>query len=56
MENGTLAIFMFHSVGGGYLKISDEAQRELLTFLDEHRDEIWTGTFLEVMGYVKENK
>lgn len=52
-EKGTIAIFMFHSVGGGYLNVSAEAHQELLSYLAENRDLIWTDTFLNVMKYVK---
>lgn len=49
---GTVAVFMFHSVGGGYLNVSAEAHEELLRYLDAHRDTYWSGTFIEVMEYV----
>lgn len=52
---GTIAIFMFHSVDGGYLNVGAKEHRELLQYLNEHRDEFYVATFLEVMEYVKEN-
>ena len=55
-EKGTIAIFMFHNVGGGYLNVSAEAHKELLEYLDKNRDRIWTDTFMNVMRYVKEKK
>jgi len=51
--NGTIAVFMFHSVGGGYLNVSAEAHDELLRYLDNRRDEIWTENFRTVMSHVK---
>lgn len=56
LQKGTLAVFMFHSVGGGYLNVSEEAHDMLLEYLDRRRESIWTGTFLEVMKYVKEKQ
>jgi peptidoglycan-N-acetylglucosamine deacetylase len=53
--NGTIAVFMFHSVGGGYLNVGAREHRELLQYLDEHRDEFYVGTFAEVMEYIKTN-
>jgi len=50
---GTIAVFMFHSVGGGYLNVSAEAHEQLLEYLDSRRENIWTDTFLNVMKYVK---
>jgi peptidoglycan/xylan/chitin deacetylase (PgdA/CDA1 family) len=55
-EKGTIAIFMFHSVGGGYLNVSAAAHHELLEYLDAHRDEIWTDTFIHIMKYIRENR
>jgi peptidoglycan-N-acetylglucosamine deacetylase len=52
---GTIAIFMFHSVGGGYLNVGADEHRELLKYLNEHRKEYYTGTFMEVMEYIKAN-
>ena len=50
---GTIAVFMFHSVGGGYLNVSSEAHEQLLEYLQQNREKVWTDTFLNVMGYVK---
>jgi sialate O-acetylesterase len=55
-ENGTIAIFMFHSVGGGYLNVSSRAHRELLEYLHANKDELWIDTFINVMKYIKENR
>jgi len=55
-EKGTIAIFMFHSVGGGYLNVSSEAHRELLVYLHSNKNEIWTDTFINIMKFIKENR
>jgi sialate O-acetylesterase len=55
-EKGTIAIFMFHSVGGGYLNVSSQAHRELLEYLQANKDKIWTDTFMHVMKYIRENR
>jgi peptidoglycan-N-acetylglucosamine deacetylase len=52
---GTIAVFMFHSVGGGYLNVGAKEHRELLQYLNKHRDEFYIGTFMEVMEYIKTN-
>ena len=52
-EKGTMAVFMFHSVGGGYLNVSAEAHEQLLDYLDQNRDIFWTDTFLNVMKFVR---
>jgi len=50
---GTIAVFMFHSVGGGYLNVSAEAHEQLLEYLQQKKESIWTDTFLNVVEYVK---
>lgn len=52
-KKGTIAVFMFHSVGGGYLNVSAEAHEALLVYLAGKKDEIWTDTFLEVTDYIR---
>jgi len=52
---GTIAVFMFHSVGGGYLNVGADEHRALLKYLDKHRDEFYCDTFFEVMQYISEN-
>jgi len=54
LEKGTLAVFMFHSVGGGYLNVSAEAHEQLLEYLAQRRSEIWTAPFEEVMRVVSD--
>ena len=54
-KNGTIATFMFHSVGGGYLNVSIEALTELLTFLKENEQDYWVDTFQNVTEYISLN-
>ncbi|HPF52985.1 MAG TPA: polysaccharide deacetylase family protein [Draconibacterium sp.] len=56
LSKGTIAIFMFHSVGGGYLNVGAEEHHKLLEFVKEHENEIYTGTFMEVMDYIKKQR
>ncbi len=53
-DKGTIAIFMFHSVGGGYLNVGAEEHRALLKYIEENKDDFFTGTFMETMKYIKE--
>ena len=55
-EKGTIAVFMFHSVGGGYLNVGAYEHRKLLEYLKENEDDFYCGTFIEVMQYVKLNQ
>jgi len=52
VEQGAMLIIMFHGVGGDYLKVSAEAHEELLSYLSDHKDVVWTAPFLEVMKYI----
>lgn len=56
VEKGSLAVFMFHSVGGGYLNVSEEAHEQLLEYLEQHKTKIWTAPFKEVMNAVSEGR
>ena len=52
LKNGTMAVVMFHSVGGGYLNVSSEAHELLLDYLEKNRDILWVDTFQNVMKHV----
>ena len=51
-KEGGMGIFMFHGVGGDYLTTPAQAHRELLNYLNQHRNEIWVTTFKRAMDYV----
>jgi peptidoglycan/xylan/chitin deacetylase (PgdA/CDA1 family) len=51
-KSGGMGIFMFHGIGGDYLTTSAEAHKELVTYLQQHRDEILVMTFEQAMDYV----
>ncbi len=55
-ENGTIAIFMFHSVGGGYLNVGSKEHRALLQYIKENEDDFYCASFIEVMKYIKQNR
>ena len=50
--DGTIAIFMFHSVGGGYLNTSIEALNELLNYLNDNENDYWVDNFYNVTKYI----
>jgi len=52
LKNGTMGVYMFHGVGGDYLNVSAETHQALVDYLKAHQDEIWVGTFQQVMDYV----
>lgn len=55
-EKGTIAVFMFHSVGGGYLNVGADEHRKLMQYIKENGDEFYCDSFLEVMKYIKQNQ
>lgn len=55
-DKGTIAIFMFHSVGGGYLNTGANEHRELLKYISKNRKDFYCATFKEVMKYIKNYK
>jgi len=55
-KSGRWLVLMFHGVGGDYLSASAEAHEKLLTYLDSHRETIWTGTFGALSTYVQTHR
>jgi peptidoglycan/xylan/chitin deacetylase (PgdA/CDA1 family) len=51
-QKGGLAVFTLHGVGGQYLNVSREAHRELLQYLDAHRERYWVATFRQIINHV----
>jgi len=51
-KNGTVAIFMLHSVGGGYLNVSSESHREFLDYLAKNKSRFYVAPFIEVINWV----
>jgi sialate O-acetylesterase len=52
-QKGTIAVFMFHSVGGGYLNVGATEHRKLLEYVKENEKELYSDSFIEVMKYIK---
>lgn len=50
--SGGMGVFMFHGVGGDYLTTPALAHKQLLTYLQQHRDEIDVLTFQQGMDRV----
>jgi sialate O-acetylesterase len=55
-DKGTIAIFMFHSVGGGYLNVGSAQHRQLLEYISQHRKDFYCAAFREIMDYIKNFK
>ena len=51
LDKNGMVVFIFHGVGGDYMKVEAEAHQELVDFLANH-SEIWVGTFSEVLDYI----
>jgi peptidoglycan/xylan/chitin deacetylase (PgdA/CDA1 family) len=52
VRDGGWLILMFHGVGGDFMSVDLDAHEALLTYLEQHRDAIWTDTFVRVSSYV----
>jgi peptidoglycan/xylan/chitin deacetylase (PgdA/CDA1 family) len=55
-EKGTLAVFMFHGVGGDYLKVSREAHRELIDYLVNNSNTYWVAPLTEIAEHIFSEK
>jgi hypothetical protein len=49
-------VFLIHAIDGelGYSPTSSDTLREVLAYLDAHRDKYWESTFVNVARYIKE--
>ncbi|MBX2842474.1 MAG: polysaccharide deacetylase family protein [Flammeovirgaceae bacterium] len=56
LKNKAFGIFQFHGVGGQWISISDSTHVEFLTWLKAHEEEIWIGTFSEIMTHIQKYK
>jgi sialate O-acetylesterase len=54
---GTIAVFMFHNIGGNpgssYFNLDAAKHRALLKYLHDHKTEYYVATFREVMEYIR---
>jgi sialate O-acetylesterase len=56
-EKKALLVFLFHGVNGGHsLNVSSQAHRELLVYLKDHQNEIWTTTMIDAVNYIEKNR
>ncbi len=55
-EKGTIIVFMFHSIGGGYLNTDAGEHRKLLQYVSEHREDYYNATFLDIIKYIKNSR
>jgi len=53
IQRGTMVNFTFHGIGGDYLTISAQAHEELVRFLADNRQLVWTDTFVDIMRHVR---
>jgi peptidoglycan/xylan/chitin deacetylase (PgdA/CDA1 family) len=49
-RKGGAGVIVFHGVGGDYLNVSTDAHKQLVQYLKDHQQDIWTATFSEVMS------
>lgn len=58
-ELGTIAIFMFHDIGGdpdNWFNLNADKHRTLLRYLKEHEADYYISTFMEVTDYIRMNE
>jgi peptidoglycan/xylan/chitin deacetylase (PgdA/CDA1 family) len=51
-QSGGMGIFMFHGIGGDYLTTPAQAHKELLDYLQRHKNELLVLTFQQAMDYI----
>jgi peptidoglycan/xylan/chitin deacetylase (PgdA/CDA1 family) len=52
VENGTMAVFCFHGIGGDYIVTSREYHQKIIDYLMVIEDQIWVATLAEIAGHL----
>ena len=52
IEKGWWAVVCMHGVGGQHISITTDDYTEMVGYLGQNRDQIWTGTMVEVADYI----
>lgn len=55
-DSGGMGIFMFHGIGGDYITTPAASHKQLLEYLQKHKNEIWVATFMQAMSYIDHEK
>lgn len=57
IQTNSLLVFLFHGVGGGNsLDVSLAAHRQLLLYIHQKQNEIWTAPLVEVAAYIRQQQ
>jgi sialate O-acetylesterase len=57
IQTNSLLVLLFHGVGGGNsLDVSIAAHRELLLYITQKQNEIWTAPLIEVAEYIRQQQ
>ncbi|MEJ2112968.1 MAG: sialate O-acetylesterase [Flavobacteriaceae bacterium] len=57
VETNSLLVFLFHGVGGeNSMDVSLEAHEQLVEYLKENEDEVWTSSMIEVVENIKKHQ
>jgi sialate O-acetylesterase len=57
IQTNSLLVFLFHGVGGGNgLDVSIVAHRQLLLYIAQKQNEIWTAPLVEVAAYIRQQQ
>jgi hypothetical protein len=52
--SGSFLVFLFHGVGGEHsLNVSLPAHRQLLNYLKQNENDVWTAPMIEVAEHIK---
>jgi len=52
-QGGGWAVFLFHGIGGDYQAVPDAEHRAFVTWLAQHRSEIWVTTLQAALDWAK---
>jgi len=53
---GSVVVILFHGIDESHLPVARAGHQQLIEYLDSHRSQIWTDTFLNVMNHLDQMK
>lgn len=53
VENGSLAVFCFHGIGGDYIVTSSAYHQKIISYLKAHEETLWVAPLVEVVQHLQ---
>jgi peptidoglycan/xylan/chitin deacetylase (PgdA/CDA1 family) len=55
-EKGTIAVFIYHGVGGEYFPFPRDVHNDFARYLSENQDRLWVAPLVEILDHVQDQR